>query len=160
MRRLALDLRPYALDQLGLIAAIRAYAQRHLESAGIHVDFESKGLRQRLAPEVETVLFRIIQEAIHNIVKHAEARNVRIQLEVKGGKITAIIHDDGKGFDVDTIFRSKTGAQSLGLLGIQERATLLGGTFSIESSFGQGTRLIVEIPIASSLGESSQVKTR
>ncbi len=160
LRRLTLDLRPYALDQLGLIAAIRAYAQTHLEALGVQVEFKTKGLKERLAPGVETVLFRIIQEAIHNIARHAEAHNVRIQLEVKGGKITAIIHDDGKGFDVDAIFRSKRGGQSLGLRGIQERATLLGGTFNIESWLGQGTRLIVEIPVASSLRESSQVKIR
>ncbi len=158
LRRLTLDLRPYALDQLGLIAALRAYAQTHLEAAGIQVKFKTKGLSQRLAAETETVLFRIIQEAINNIVKHAEAHNVGIQLEAKADKITIIIHDDGKGLDVDTIFRPKDGTQPLGLLGIQERSTLLGGTFKIESSPGQGTRLIVEIPVASSVGDLNQVK--
>ncbi|MBI4283725.1 MAG: GAF domain-containing protein [Chloroflexi bacterium] len=160
LRRLAFDLRPYALDQLGLTTAIRAYAQRHLESAGIQVDFESKGLKGRLEPTVETVLFRIIQEAVHNIAKHAEAHHVRIQLEAKDGKITATIQDDGKGFNVEDIFRSKIGVQSLGLLGIQERATLLGGTFNIKSWLGEGTCLTVEIPLSSSPEESSQVKTR
>ena len=159
MRRLTLDLRPSTLDDMGLVTTIRAYAHTHLEAVGIHVDFESKGMSGRLAPAVETALFRIIQEAIHNITKYAEARNVRIQLEVKAGRITAIVEDDGKGFDVDAVFRSKTEVQSLGLLGIQERATLLGGTFNIKSQVGQGTCLIVEIPIASSLGETDLVKT-
>ncbi len=126
---------------------------------GIQVDFESKGLNKRLAPAIETALFRIIQEAINNTTKYAEAHNVRIQLEAKAGKITAVVEDDGKGFDVEAVFRSKIGAQSLGLLGIQERATLLGGTFSIKSQIGQGTRLVVEIPIASSLEEPNMVKT-
>ncbi len=159
LRRLTLDLRPSALDDLGLIAATRAYVQSHLKVAGIRVEFESKGLNERLAPALETTLFRIIQEATHNIVKHAEAHHVRIKLEVKGGKIIAIIEDDGKGFDVDAVFKSGTGAQSLGLLGIQERATLLGGTFTIKSRVGRGTRLTVEIPLADSHGESSLVKS-
>jgi signal transduction histidine kinase len=149
IRRLTLDLRPSALDDLGLITAIRAYAQRHLESAGIEAKFESKGLSQRLAPAVETALFRIIQEAINNIVKHAEARNVRIQLSANGGKITVIVEDDGRGFDVDAVLKSRVGTQSLGLLGIQERTVLLGGTFTIKSEVGQGTQLKVEVPVTS-----------
>ena len=96
---------------------------------------------------------------MHNIAKYAEAHNVSIQLEANDGKITAMIQDDGKGFDVEAIFRSKVGAPSLGLLGIQERAALLGGTFNIKSGLGKGTRITVEIPLASSPGESSQVKT-
>ncbi len=160
IRRLTLDLRPSALDDIGLIAAIRTYTQTHLEATGVQVEFKSKGLNKRLAPTVETALFRIIQEAIHNITKHAEAHNVSIQLEVKDGKITTIVEDDGKGFDVDAAFKSRIGVQTLGLLGIQERAMLLGGTFIIKSQIGQGTRLIVEIPTASSPGESNLVKTR
>ncbi len=160
MRRLTLNLRPSALDDLGLIAAIRAYAQTHLEAVGVQVEFETKSLSERLAPTVETALFRIIQEAINNIAKHAEAHNVRIQLEVNSGKITAIVEDDGQGFDVVAVFKSRTGAQSLGLLGIQERATLLGGSFNIKSRIGQGTRLVVEIPTVSSAGEPNPVKTR
>ncbi len=159
MRRLTLNLRPSALDDLGLTAALRAYTQTHLEAVGVQVQFESKGLSKRLTPTVETALFRIIQEAINNITKHAEADNVRIQLEVKGGKITAIVEDDGRGFDVVAVFKS-SGAQSLGLLGIQERATLLGGTFNIKSRIGQGTRLVVEIPIVSADGELNLVETK
>ncbi len=160
LRRLTLDLRPSALDDLGLVAASRAYAQTYLEAVGVQVEFENKGLSKRLAPVVETALFRIIQEAINNIAKHAEAHNVRIQLEAKGGKITAIVEDDGRGFDVDKVFSSGGRAQSLGLLGIRERAALLGGTFNINSQVGQGTRLTVEIPMASSPGESNLVKAK
>jgi signal transduction histidine kinase len=159
LRRLTLDLRPYALDELGLIAAIRAYAQRHLESAGIKVKFENKDLNERLAPAVETTLFRIIQETIHNTTKHAQAKNVKIQLAARNDKITVVVEDDGMGFNVDATFKSKVGMQSLGLLGIQERATLLGGTFKIESQPGRGTCLIVEIPVVGSLGEPSQSNT-
>lgn len=149
LRRLPLALRPYALDQLGLIAAIRAHVQTNLESAGIRVEFETKGLDRRLSPETETVLFRIIQEAIHNIVRHAEAKNVKIKLEVKTDKITAEVCDDGKGFNIESLSQAKDGTQRLGLLGIQERVSLLGGTFNIESSPEKGTRIQVEIPITS-----------
>ncbi|MBI4188177.1 MAG: GAF domain-containing protein [Chloroflexi bacterium] len=162
LRRLTLDLRPSALDDLGLVTAIRAHTQRHLESAGIRVDFKTKGLNERLAPVVETALFRMIQEATNNIARHAEAHNVRIQVELKDNKVTIVVEDDGKGFDVAAAFRSRGvgGAQPLGLLGIQERATLLGGTFNIKSQVGRGTQLTVEIPIASSIGESSLVETK
>ncbi|MBI4303589.1 MAG: GAF domain-containing protein [Chloroflexi bacterium] len=147
MRRLTLDLRPSTLDDLGLVTTVRSYAQNHLEPAGIRLDFASMGMSKRLTPAVETALFRIIQEAIHNITKYAEAHNVRILLEVKGNRVTAVVEDDGKGFDVETTFSTKVGTSSLGLLGIQERATLLGGSFSIKSQAGQGTRLVVEIPL-------------
>jgi signal transduction histidine kinase len=160
VRRLTLALRPSTLDHLGLVATVRSYAQTHLEAAGIQVDFESKGLNERLAPAAETALFRIIQEAIHNITKHAEARHVKIQLEARADRITTIVEDDGKGFDMDAVFKSRIERQSLGLLGIQERANLLGGTFDIKSRPGQGTRLIVEIPVASLLGESSLAKKK
>jgi signal transduction histidine kinase len=146
IRKLTLDLRPSTLDNLGLVSTVRSYAQNHLEAQGIHVDFRSKGLRTRLAPPIEIALFRIIQEAIHNIIKYAVAHNVKIQLEAKDGKITAIVEDDGKGFDVEAVLKNKMERQSLGLLGIEERAGLLGGTFSIESQGGKGTRLTVQIP--------------
>jgi signal transduction histidine kinase len=159
MRELTLGLRPSTLDDLGLVATVRAYAQTHLEAIGIQVDFDCQGLNKRLAPAVETALFRIIQEAIHNITKHAEAQAVKIRLRARAGRITATVEDDGKGFDVAAAFKSKIGGQSLGLLGIQERASLLGGTFDIESQVGRGTRLTVEIPIASSLRNSDLDKT-
>ena len=122
--------------------------------------FDSKGLSDRLTPVVETALFRIIQEAIHNIAKHAEANNVRIHLSVSENRITAIVEDDGRGFDVDAVFKSRIGTQSLGLLGIQERIALLSGTFTIKSKIGQGTHLKVEIPVASSSFESPSQSIR
>ncbi len=156
MRRLTVDLRPSALDDLGLVAAIRSYAQANLEDAGIKVQFESKGLSGRLAPTVEIALFRIVQEALHNIAKHAEAHHIRIHLEAEAAKVTAVVEDDGKGFDVDAILKSRKSGRSFGLLGIQERAALLGGHVTIESKPGQGTRLVVEIPSGDSLGGVGQ----
>jgi signal transduction histidine kinase len=157
IRRLTFDLRPSVLDDLGLTSAIRDYAHNHLEARGVKVNFEGNGLASRLAPAVETALFRIIQEAIHNIVKHAQARHVRIHLSVINGRITAIVEDDGQGFDLDTIFKLRIGRQSLGLLGIQERTTLLGGTFAIKSQVGEGTYLEVQIPVDTP-GNSDQSK--
>ncbi len=160
MRRLTLDLRPSTLDDLGLVATTRSYVHSHLEPVGIKVSFDSKGLGRRLEPAVETTLFRIIQEAIRNIIRHAEAHNVRIHLEAGAGKIAAIVEDDGKGFDVESTFRYKIGSHSLGLLGIKERATLLGGTFSIKSKVGRGTILTVEIPLASVPADLELAATR
>jgi signal transduction histidine kinase len=160
VRRLTFDLRPSALDDLGLIAAIRAYAQTHLKARGVQVAFDSKGLRGRLAPEVETVLFRITQEAILNIAKHAEAHHVKIQLAAKDSKIMVVVEDDGSGSDVDAVLKSRAGAQSLGLLGIKERTTLLGGTFTIKSQVGKGTHLMVEVPLDSASRESKLHRRR
>ncbi|MFH0942254.1 MAG: GAF domain-containing protein [Chloroflexota bacterium] len=155
IRRLTLDLRPSALDDLGLVTAIRTYAQTHLENRGIKVKFESKGFGERLSPVVETSVFRIVQEAINNIIKHAGANNVRIQLTSSEGKVTAGVEDDGKGFDVAAVLRSHTGTDSLGLVGIQERTMLLGGTFTIKSWPGKSTYLRVEIPTTTAPREVS-----
>ncbi|MDP2719635.1 MAG: histidine kinase [Dehalococcoidia bacterium] len=151
LRRLTLGLRPSTLDDLGLAATIRSYAKTHLEEAGINVDFKSKGLNSRLATALETALFRIIQEAIHNIGKYAEARNVTITIEAGSETITATVRDDGKGFDVDEVFKTRINSKSLGLLGIQERVSLLSGTFEIKSVIGEGTTIVIEIPVVESL---------
>jgi len=147
MRKLTLALRPSSLDDLGLVATLRAYLASYLEDAGLQVTFHHEGVEGRLAPSVEIALFRIIQEAVHNVVKHAQARSVRIELKAKGDTVVAVVEDDGKGFDVDGVLKSKVGTDSLGILGIQERTALLGGTFTIKSQVGRGTRLEVEIPL-------------
>ena len=148
IRRLTHDLRPMALDDLGLASAMRTYVKNRLEAIGIQVQFESKGLSasRRLSPAIETALFRIIQEATNNIVKHADAHKVSIQLSIENETIRATIEDDGKGFEPDSVFSQGSSRQSLGLLGIKERVALLGGTFSIRSQRHQGTRMVVEIP--------------
>src|SRR3989338_5760683 len=120
IRRLTHDLRPMALDDLGLASAIRAYVKNRLEAMDIQVQFESKGLNtsRRLSPAIETALFRIIQEAANNIAKHADAHKVGIYLSVENEVIKAVIEDDGKGFDPDSVFASGSNRPSLGLLGI------------------------------------------
>jgi signal transduction histidine kinase len=148
IRRLTRDLRPMALDDLGLPSAIRTHVKNRLESVGIRVIFEGKGLEGngRLSPAIETALFRIVQEATNNILRHASARNVLVSLTAHDGKIAVVVEDDGVGFHRNTVMTSAPRTQSLGLVGMKERATILGGTFAVQSHPNQGTRVVVEIP--------------
>lgn len=144
LRKLIYDLRPEVLDQLGLVPAIRSYAKSHFEGRNIKVIFSFQGLKGRLQQRTEITLFRVIQEAITNVIRHAEASVVKIQIAVEDGLITASVDDNGKGFDPDVGF-GKSG--SWGLRGIKERAMTVGGRLSIESKPGEGTRVKLEIPL-------------
>lgn len=149
LRQLILDLRPAMLDDLGLVPTIRWYAETHLETDGMAVDFHVTGSQRRLAPEIETALFRIAQEAINNIEKHAQAKRVAIDLEFQTDRVSMSIQDDGRGFDVDQALPSEGRTRGLGLLGMRERAALLGGSLRINSQPGHGTRCWVEVPVDS-----------
>jgi signal transduction histidine kinase len=146
IHRLILDLRPSVLDDLGLYSAVRWYAERNLGERGISLRCElGPAPRGRLAPEVEIAVFRMCQEAINNILRHARADSVLIQLEATAGELRIEIEDDGRGFDP-----AGPGPQDrphYGLLGIRERAELLGGSATIESAAGQGTRVVVRVPL-------------
>lgn len=146
-RRLILDLRPTVLDDLGLVSALRQYADTRLEPLGVGYTLEAARLRQRLPPAVELALFRILQEAINNCGRHAKARHVRILLEQADGEIRAQVEDDGQGFDLWSLLDGKGDKRPLGILGMQERAAILGGHLSIDSKPGQGTRVSVSIPL-------------
>jgi signal transduction histidine kinase len=141
VRRLAVQLRPAALDDFGLAPALERLVQTYSETTGIPVEFEA-GLGERLPPEVETTLYRIVQEALTNIVKHAEARSVSVLLVRREGSVTAVIEDDGRGFDPES-----TREDGLGLLGMRERVELHDGRLKIEASPGSGTTLVVEMPL-------------
>jgi len=141
VRQLAVDLRPTALDDFGLVAALERLTASFSESTRIAVDFEAH-LPQRLTPELETALYRIVQEALTNIVKHARARRVSVVLARKPGSVTAVIEDDGIGFDVGS-----ARADGLGLVGMRERVALLGGRLAVESSPDAGTTLLAEVPL-------------
>lgn len=143
IHRLIYDLRPTLLDDLGLIPAIRWYTKSHLEPLDIKVHLEIIGLEKRLAPRIETALFRIVQEALTNIVKHANAKRVTVRLELKESVVITLIEDDGRGFDAAV----PEGSPTLGLVGIKERVALLGGVFRIHSKPGKGTQLVIEIPL-------------
>lgn len=144
VHRLILDLRPSVLDDLGLLSAIRWYADRQLGSRGISVRCEF-GEMPRLAPEVETALFRICQETMSNVARHAQASAVLVQVGAEDGVVRIEIEDDGKGFEPEAAPR-REGRRPWGLLGIRERAEILGGTAAIESAPGKGTRVVVTIP--------------
>ncbi len=145
---LILNLRPIALDDLGLAAAVRSYAQQHLESRGIAVEFTVEGKTRRLSPHLEINLFRIAQEAINNIAYHANARRANLALEFTDAQIQISVEDDGCGFDLTTVFELKDQGRGLGLLGMEERATFAQGICSIHSRPGAGTRVLVTIPLA------------
>jgi two-component system sensor histidine kinase UhpB len=149
LRALVADLRPTVLDDLGLVSAIRWYASSRLEREGIDVSVEA-GEAPRLPSRVETALFRIAQEAVSNVVKHAGATQVAIQLETAPGQkgVTLRITDDGCGFDPARLGQGRgDGVRRLGLFGVQERVAALGGQVRIESSPGKGTTLTVQIPL-------------
>jgi signal transduction histidine kinase len=141
VRRIAVELRPKALDDFGLVAALERLRDTFSEQTGMRVDLESQ-IRDRLPTDVETALYRIVQEALTNIVKHAQATAVSIVLTRKAGIVTAVIEDDGRGFNLD---RTSDG---LGLLGMGERLALLGGKLKVESSHGAGTTIVAEVPLA------------
>lgn len=145
---LAWELRPAALDDLGFVAAIRVFVaewSRHYQiPAELHVgNVEGK----RLTPEIETNLYRITQEALNNIYKHAEARNVNVVVERRRNEMLLIIEDDGKGFEPSDIRSGKESGSELGVVGMRERAAIVGGTLEIESAPGKGTTIFAKVPI-------------
>jgi signal transduction histidine kinase len=142
VRRLAVQLRPKALDDFGLVAALERLAQTFSESSGIDVQLEAQLGEVRLPSEVETTLYRIVQEALTNVVKHAEASEVSILLVRRDGSATVVIEDDGRGFEPGSV-RS----DSLGLEGMRERVELHDGRLTVETSPGAGTTLAVEVPL-------------
>jgi len=142
VRRLAVQLRPAALDDFGLVPALERLVQTYSETTGIAVAFEAGLGEQRLPAEVETTLYRIVQEALTNIVKHAEARSASILLVRREGSVTVVIEDDGRGFDP-----GRTREDGLGLLGMSERVELHDGRLKIEAAPGSGTTLVVEMPL-------------
>jgi signal transduction histidine kinase len=147
LRKIIWDLRPSILDDLGLVSAIRWFARSNLEKVGVRVDFSAGSEVIRLPSHLETMLFRIAQEAISNILRHAHAGKVSIRLWMADASLWLEIKDDGCGFDIEKVSGDALDRKRLGLLGIQERASLVGGEFSIESAEGVGTCLQVHIPL-------------
>jgi PAS domain S-box-containing protein len=144
---LSLDLRPSLLDDLGLVAALRWYVDRVASRAGLEKCFEADVLETRLAPQVETACFRIAQEALTNVLRHANAANVSVQVTQRDSGLQLVVQDDGVGFDVRAVM-SRTGVSaSLGLQGMQERAAALGGIVDIKSKHGSGTDVQVSFPL-------------
>ena len=142
VRRLALELRPRALDDFGLVAALERLTETFAEQTGIDVDFEHSLGPDRLPGEVETALYRIVQEALTNVLKHARAGRVSVVLSRRDGAVTAVIEDDGSGFDSPGLQEG-----GLGLVGMRERLGLINGRLSVESTEGAGTTIVAEVPL-------------
>ncbi|MBU6422491.1 MAG: sensor histidine kinase [Chloroflexota bacterium] len=150
VRRITQDLRPSALDDLGFVTAVHDLATRRCDAAGIHLRWEVRGPTRRLEPPVETAIFRILQEGVTNVVRHARARSARVSIAFVDGHLRAEVEDDGVGFDPDdVVYRARDGG-GVGLAGMRERATLLGGTFRVDPVPGGGTHVEAEIPIGAS----------
>jgi signal transduction histidine kinase len=148
VRGLALGLRPSVLDDLGLVPAVRRTVRTFQAQHALAIDLQMTGLEGvRLSPLVETTLYRIVQEALTNVAQHADANRVSLLLEARAGTVVVIVEDDGRGFEVGEMMRGPADKRWLGLYGMQERATLLGGRLTIESAPGAGTTLFVEVPV-------------
>jgi len=144
VRRMAIDLRPPMLDDLGLEAALQAFVQDFSHRWPVKAKFTS-GRLGRLPPDVELVLYRIVQEALSNVAKHANASRVEARLSRRGRSLRLVIEDDGCGFDVEAAMGSR--GSGLGLFGMEERLALIGGSVQVESVVGRGTRISVEAPL-------------
>jgi signal transduction histidine kinase len=143
VRRLAVELRPSALDDFGLAPAVERLVDGLREHSGLTIDFEARLGAHRLPPERETALYRVVQEALTNVVKHAGATRVGVVLTRRGDSVAAVVEDDGRGFDPRT---PRDG--SLGIVGMRERAALVGGSLTVESRPGAGTTVAAQVPSA------------
>jgi signal transduction histidine kinase len=145
VRRMAMDLRPAALDDLGLVPALQAYAERFSSNWPTKVTVSVEGMRKRLPREAELVLYRVVQEALTNIAKHASASKAAVELSRHRNEVTLRIVDDGTGFDPER--KSATNGSGLGLFGMQERLALVGGQLLIDSGEGRGTTITARVPL-------------
>jgi PAS domain S-box-containing protein len=148
VHNLAANLRPTALEDLGLHTALSNYLEEWSDRTKIRADFHCNGLmKERLPRQIETAVYRIVQEALTNVVKHADAQNVSVILEYRGNRVQAIIEDDGIGFDAERMLNATNEDRRLGLIGMQERVALLEGDLNIESTPDSGTTVIIHIPV-------------
>ncbi|RWZ55043.1 histidine kinase [Halobacillus fulvus] len=144
VRRIIYDLRPMALDDLGLIPTLKKYLATVEDYNQIKISFTSFGRESRLESKYEVALFRLIQEAVQNAVKHAEASHIQVKIEITREVARIIVKDDGKGFDP-----KEKKDQSFGLVGMRERVDMLEGEWNIDSSIGEGTIVTIQMPISS-----------
>jgi len=156
VRRLARGLHPVVLDDLGLAGALERYAAEFSSAFGIRTDVHVLALAPGRVPRpVEVALYRAIQEALTNAAKHAAARTISVVVEQRTGLVRAIVEDDGKGFDSQSLLQSSTDSEHLGLSSMRERAALLGGSVRVESRPGAGTTIDISIPLEEYRAEDS-----
>ena len=146
LRQIVYGLRPSILDDLGLVPAIRWYARSNLEKAGILVEVNANGEVEPLPSQLNSTLFRITQEAINNILRHSHAQNVKINLAQQEENIFLEVADDGLGFDPNSVKEEALQLHHIGILGMQERAELVGGRTKLFSEPGRGTRIVISVP--------------
>ena len=152
--RIAFELRPPVLDGLGLADALRLLVREWSATSHIPVDMHLSGLDQgRFAAILETTLYRIVQEALTNILKYAHETRVSLIVERRNGEVQAIIEDDGRGFDRAAVMQASSARRQLGLRGMKERAALAGGRLDIETAVGAGTTIYVHLPLPPDAGE-------
>ena len=153
VRKLAVELRPATLDDLGLLAALEAYTESYRSRMPGHVSFTVDGFDDRdgrLPPQIELVLYRVVQEALTNVAKHASAHDIHVRLSRADKEVVAMVADDGDGFNVEDMMRSRE--RGLGLFGMQERLALVGGQLVIDSAPEFGTRIHARVPIQPATG--------
>ncbi len=155
VRTLALDLRPSLLDDLGLVSALRWYANRQAVRNGWTLSLSVEGMNGRIPAPVEVSCFRVVQEALTNIAKYSQAKTIDLTLHRQGEEVMLVIQDDGVGFDVMQARRRALSGESIGLLGMEERVRLAGGSLVVSSTLGEGTRLELCFPLT----EQEQTKT-
>jgi two-component system sensor histidine kinase DegS len=148
VRKIIYNLRPMSLDDLGLVPTLKRYIDNFVDQAGIIIDFKVTGTRKRLSGTYEVTIFRLIQEALNNIFKHAQASSGKVRLEYGSDSINILVSDDGIGFDNREIDEEK-----YGLISMKERCNLLGGSINIESEVNKGTIIKVRLPIRRSESE-------
>jgi signal transduction histidine kinase len=147
VNRLAWEIRPTVLDDLGIQTAVRNLLETWSAGCGIRFDLEMRCGDRRLASDIEVTLYRVLQEALTNVVRHADATHVGVILTFAERQVDMIVEDDGKGFRANSAAGDGPPARRLGLLGIRERLSLAGGTLEIESAPGGGTTLFVRIAV-------------
>jgi signal transduction histidine kinase len=150
VRSISVDLRPSLLDEVGLPETLRWYVDRQIKSDTLEVGLSVSPVLAKLPLDVRNACFRIVQEALTNVVRHAAARHVRVQLKSSESRVELAVWDDGRGFDVEAAYRRARTGGSLGILGMQERAELLGGKLVFESSPGTGTTVRASVPLPES----------
>jgi signal transduction histidine kinase len=146
VRDLSMNLRPAMLDDLGLVPALLWQLERYQAQTGIRVEFSHSGLDGRFSPEIETACFRIVQEALTNVARHARISEAKVEIRADGDHLRLQIDDRGAGFDPELALAGR----SSGLTGMRERARLLGGRLRIESARGNGTQLLADLPLSAS----------
>ena len=155
IRNLALDLRPAALDELGLALALQEFIRDFSHRVGISMELNVSELDGRLPPETEVALFRVIQEGLTNVAKHSRATRAWVSLKPDSTKLEVTVEDNGVGFNVAEVLGC-SGRRALGLFGIQERVSLLGGSSQIQAQPGKGTKLVISVPLAGNGAKSQE----